>query len=95
MAVLFTDQTTDAKSAGVAPGGPCTVHTSGVFDGCHVTIQVAPTDLDANYELPTGTNLQDFRIGGVVKCEAVAGYFVRVVLSNAGASTSVSAWTTP
>ena len=83
---LLTDQTSDTTSSGVAVTGPATVFTRGL-GGAKCTLEVAPTDTEADYE-PLHTdnfpNLPQFLVN------LAGSYYIRAKLENSTASTSAN-----
>lgn len=94
MKTIFVNQTANATSQShkrqwfitskVIPFATQTVYVWGTFDGANVQLQVSPdgvewfTPLNATFSAKAVTNIN------------VSAYYVRGIVSNAGASTSVN-----
>lgn len=90
MAALFTNQTTNGVSAGVALSGPATVHIhkDSVFHGADVLCETADTDTDADYGPPDdGARLSG---PGALNIFIQGSYFLRLRLLNATPGTSIT-----
>lgn len=95
MAFLFQDRTANGASTGVAQAGATDVYAQGVFDGATITIEVSPTD--GNYVKADNISVlkpSRLQAPGVCKVDGVGDYYIRAVLSNAGANTSITVTTT-
>lgn len=95
MATLLSSQTTNGAGSGASHTAHATVFVTGTFDGADVTIQVSNADSDYvkadNLSTPNTSRLRE---PGCVNIAANGTYYIRCVVSNAGANTSISAVST-
>jgi hypothetical protein len=96
MATLLSSVTTDSVGTGASHTGPATVYVTGVFNGAFVDVQISADDvtyvgIDSDY---AGKNLGRFRNAGTVNVDARGTFYLRGVVRNAGASTSITCVTT-
>lgn len=96
MPTLLSNRTTNGAGTGASHSGPCTVWVRGTLGGASVVIQGADADSDANYVkldkalIPQSTFVEK----GCATIHGNGTYFLRAVVSNASASTSITVVTT-
>ena len=92
MAALFTSRTTNGAGTGAAMSGPCTVYVTGEVGAADVTIEIAHEDVTASYVKPDLGAMPSsrFKSKGSCSLNAYGAYYVRAVVANASATTSVT-----
>jgi len=97
MATLLSSATADTTGTLTSHSGPCTAFVHGTMDGATVVLEVSPSTNTADV-VPAeyvARSIADFRDRtGCVTLDAQGTYYVRAVLTDAGASTSVTVTTT-
>ena len=93
MATLLSAVTADGAGSGASHTGPCTVmvHGDSVFDGATVGLEIADSD-DANEYVAIDGAV--FHINDAMDIAGRGTYYLRAVVNNAGASTSITVVTT-
>lgn len=97
MATLLDGVSVNTTGSAQTHSGPSTVYVRGVTDGAVVVLQISDTTHTANFVKPDRTIMPQsiFRDQkGVVAVDAQGTYSLRAILSNAGASTSVTVTST-
>lgn len=92
----MTAATANGAGTGASHSGPATVWVHGTFDGATVVIQGADADTDAKYgKLDKSIIRNDvFRSKGGSGINGTGTYYLRAVISGAGAATSLTVVTT-
>lgn len=95
MATLLSAVSANGAGTGASHTAPATVFVRGTFDGATVVVQVSDDDttyVKADNTSPAkATRLTE---PGAVTIDAKGTYYIRCVVSGAGASTSVTAVST-
>jgi len=95
MAALLTTHTTNGAGSGFSHSGPATVFVRGTFDGATVVVEVSDDDstyLKADNVSPAKSAV--FREKGCTSIDGQGTYYIRCVVSDAGALTSITAVST-
>lgn len=96
MATLLNAVTTDTVGTLTSHSGPCTAFVTGTLDGATVVLQASPTTNTTDVvKVDKGViPYARFEATGCTNVDGQGTYYLRAVLENAGASTSVTVTTT-
>jgi hypothetical protein len=88
---IFTAQAADGNSETFAGNGRASLKINGVFDGCSIQLQAKTNNSNDDYST---TGDAPITAAGVWNLEFSPNLNYRLVLSSAGASTSINAFVT-